>query len=348
LAPSQHSNAKSAGAAHVDDLPMVSVLIPMRDEEAYIRACLRSVADQDYPKELTEVLVVDGMSCDASRSIVEDFIKKHAYVKLLDNPHQTTTHALNKGVRLSAGEVIVRVDAHSCIEPDYVRSVVEALKRTRADNVGGLMRPVGKSFLQKAIAFAMGSPFGVGTSRFHYSEKEMFVDTVYLGAYRREVFRKIGLYDEGAHYGEDDELNYRLVKSGGKILLSPAIKSHYFPRGSLPALWRQYFNYGRGKVRTIKKHGRPASWAHLAPSAFVLAILGSLALWNVAPFFKWVFFGVVISYLVAVAAATATIAGRQGWRFAPLMPLVFFTMHAGYAIGFLAGVLRLTATGKVW
>jgi succinoglycan biosynthesis protein ExoA len=320
----------------------------MRDEEAYIRACLRSVVDQDYPKELTEVLVIDGMSRDASRSIVEDFIKNHSYVKLLDNPHQTTTRALNKGVRLSAGDVIVRVDAHSCIEPDYLRCAAEALQRTGADNVGGLMRPVGKSLLQRAIALAMGSPFGVGTSRFHYCEKEMFVDTVYLGAYRRQVFEKIGLFDEGAHYGEDDELNYRLVKSGGKILLSPTIKSHYFPRRSLPALWRQYFNYGRGKVRTIKKHGRPPSWAHLAPSAFVLAILGSLALWNVVPFFKWVFVAVVISYLVAATAATVAIAGRQGWRFAPLMPLVFFTMHASYAIGFLAGVLRLTVIGKVW
>ena len=320
----------------------------MRDEEAYIRACLRSVVDQDYPKGLTEVLVIDGMSRDGSRSIVEDFIKKHSYVKLLDNPHQTTTHALNKGVRLSAGDVILRVDAHSCIEPDYFRCVVEAFKRTGADNVGGLMRPVGKSFLQRAIAFAMSSPFGVGTSRFHYREKEMFVDTVYLGAYRREVFEKIGLYDEGAHYGEDDELNYRLVQSGGKILLTPAIKSHYFPRRSLRALWRQYFNYGRGKVRTIKKHRRPPSWAHLAPSAFVLAILGSLAFWNVAPCSKWVLLGVATSYLVAVTAATAGIAVRRGWRFAPLMPLVFFTMHASYAIGFLAGLLRLTATGKVW
>jgi succinoglycan biosynthesis protein ExoA len=320
----------------------------MRDEEAYIRACLQSVVDQEYPKELTEVLVIDGMSCDASRSIVEEFTKKYSHVKLLDNPQQTTTHALNLGVLLSVGDVIVRVDAHSCIDRDYLRCVIDAFKRTGADNVGGLMRPVGKSFLQRAIAFAMRSPFGVGTSRFHYCEKEMFVDTVYLGAYRREVFEKIGLYDPGAHYAEDDELNYRLVQSGGRILLSPAIKSHYFPRRSLPALWRQYFNYGRGKVRTSKKHHRPPSWTHLAPSAFVLAILGSLGFWNVTPFAKWVFAGVAAGYLVAVTAATVAIAVRQGLSFAALMPPVFFTMHAGYGTGFVAGVLRLTATGKVW
>lgn len=311
----------------------------MRDEEAYIRACLRSVLDQDYPKELTEVLIIDGMSRDASRSIAEDFINKHSYVKLLDNPHQTTTHALNKGVRLSAGDVIVRVDAHSCIEPDYLRSVVEALKRTEADNVGGLMRPVGRSLMEKAIALAMCSPFGVGGGKFHYCEKEIFVDTVYLGAYRREVFEKIGLYDQEAHYSEDDELNYRLIKSGGKILLSPTIRSRYFPRSSLSALWKQYYNYGRGKARTVKTHGRLPAWRHVVPSIWVLSIFGCLALYFASPSFGWLCIVILGSYLISAVFVTARISLRKGWKYLPLLPTIFATLHVGYGIGFLRGIV---------
>jgi len=320
----------------------------MRDEAAYIGACLRSVVEQDYPKALTEVLVIDGMSRDDSRAVVERFMATCPFIKLLENPKQATTYALNAGILQSVGDVVVRVDAHCLVEPDYLRSCVQTLGRTGADNVGGLMRPVGKGLVQRAIALAMKSPFGVGSSRFHYSEKEMFVDTVYLGAYRRQVFDKVGLYDDEAHYGEDDELNYRLVKSGGKILLSPTIKSCYFPRASFAALWRQYFNYGRGKVRTISKHGRPSSWAQLAPAGFVVLVLASLALWAALPAFGWILWAVVGSYAIAASTASVAIGHRYGWGFVPLLPLVFLMMHTGYGLGFLFGVLRLAATGRVW
>jgi GT2 family glycosyltransferase len=194
----------------------------------------------------------------------------------------------------------------------------------------------------------MCSPFGVGTSRFHYSNEEMFVDTVYLGAYRRKVFDRIGLYDEKAHYSEDDELNYRLIKNGGKILLSPKIRSRYVPRSSLLGLWKQYFNYGRGKVRTIRKYGRPPSLAHLAPVIFVLLTAASLILWHFMPIFGWGFFFIAGSYGLGAGIASVVSGSRCSWAVSMVLPLFFLTMHAGYGVGMLVGFFRLIILGKVW
>ncbi|MHA2427037.1 MAG: glycosyltransferase [Candidatus Hermodarchaeia archaeon] len=322
-------------------LPTVSVIIPMRNEEANIGRCLQSVMEQDYPRRLMEVMVIDGMSEDLSCGIVRAFVEKYPNIKLCQNPSLATTYALNKGIMESKGEVIVRVDAHCHIEPDYIKCCVEVLRESGAENVGGLMKPEGTTFIQNAIALAMTCPFGVGGGRFHYSEEEMFVDTVYLGAYRREVFDRIGLYDEEAHYSEDDELNYRLMKSGGKIFLSPRIRSHYYPRSSLFALWRQYYRYGLGKVRTIKKHERPASWRHVVPAIFILSVIISLSLWAINPMFGWLVVGILGSYIVSSMLVSVKICFREGWKYLATLPIVFFTLHTSYGLGFLEGVLRV-------
>jgi glycosyltransferase involved in cell wall biosynthesis len=313
----------------------------MKNEEEHIARCLQSVVDQDYPKGLMEVLVIDGMSQDSSQEIVRDFAKTYPFVKLWRNTKQATTSALNKGIAESKGLVIVRVDAHCSINSDYIRCCVNALEQSGAENVGGLMRPMGTTFLEKTVALAMCCPFGIGIGKFHYCEREMFVDTVYLGSYRREVFEKIGLYDEEAHYGEDDELNYRLIRSGGKIFLSPNIKSQYFPRSSLGALWKQYYRYGRGKVRTIKKHGRPASWRHLVPPVFVSSVIVSLILYALNPIFGWVVAGICGSYFISAIVVSATLSHREGWEFFPLLPIVFGALHLSYGIGFLIGIVQL-------
>jgi len=313
----------------------------MRNEERYIAQCLASVVRQNYPKDLTEVLVIDGMSQDSSREIVRAFVRKYVFVKLLNNSKKVTTSALNKGIMESKGRIIVRVDAHCVIAPDYITCCVDALQRTGAENVGGLMRPIGTTFLEKGIAVAMSSPFGVGFGKFHYSEKEMFVDTVYLGAYRREVFEKTGLYDEEAYYGEDDELNYRLIKSGGRIFLSPTIRSQYFPRSSLLALCKQYYRYGRGKTWTIRKHGRLGSWGHLMPATFVLSIILSIVLYIVNPVFGWLIAGIGGSYFISASLVSAKNALKEGWEYLPILPLIFSTLHFSYGIGFLEGIISM-------
>lgn len=322
------------------NLPTVSVIVPMKNEEQYIGQCLQSVVNQKYPEDLMEVLVIDGMSQDSSREVVREFAKEYPFVKLLYNPKRATTSALNKGIAESGGQVIIRVDAHCSISPDYIRCCVNALEQSGAENVGGLMRPTGTTFLEKAIALAMCSPFGIGGGKFHYCEKEMFVDTVYLGAYRREVFEKIGLYDEEAHYSEDDELNYRLIKSGGNIFLSPSIESQYCPRSSLRALWEQYYNYGCGKARTVKKHGWPASWRHLVPPGFVISVIGGLVLFAFNPMYWWLFVGLLASYFFSAILVSAIIGFRKGWKFIPVLPIIFMTLHFSYGTGFLMGILR--------
>ena len=319
---------------------IVSVIIPMRNEEQHIRLCLQSVVDQDYPKHLMEVLVLDGMSEDLSGEVVEEFARAYPFIRLLRNPKRSTAAALNKGIALSKGQVIIRMDAHCLFSRDYVRRCIEVLEETGAENVGGYVIPLGTNFMQKTIALSMGSSFGIGSGRFRYKKKGIFVDTVSFGAYRRTIFDHIGFYDENAFYSEDDELNYRITKSGGKIFLSPKIQSRYYPRASLSALWRQYYNYGRGKVRTIKKHGAPASWRHLVPPAFVMSIMTSLILSAMHSLFWWTTIAICGIYLMSAIIVSAITSLREGWMYLPVLPVAFATLHISYGIGFISGVCR--------
>lgn len=323
-----------------DKLPTVSVIIPMRNEEENISWCLQSVVDQEYPKDLMEVLVVDGMSQDSSREIVSDIAKESPIVTLLSNPKQIKAAALNMGIAKSSGQLILPVDAHCFIDPNYVSESVKVLQQTDAANVGGVVLPIGASFVQQAIGLGMGSFFGIGSSRFRDRENGFYTDTVSFGAYRREVFEKIGLYDEEAQYGEDDELNFRLIKSGGRIFLSPKIKSRYYPRSSFSALWKQYYNFGYGKVRTIRKHGRPAAFRHLVPTVFVLTIIGSLMLYAIRPMFGWLTIAICGGYLVLTILVSAKISLREGLKYFPVLPVVFAILHLSYGIGFLKGIMH--------
>lgn len=322
-----------------DDLPTVSVIIAMRNEEEHISRCLQSVVNQRYPKDLMEVLVIDGMSQDSSREIVSDIATESPIVTLLHNPEQIKSAALNIGIAKSSGQLIMPLDAHCFIDPDYVSESVKALQQTDAANVGGVVLPIGTSFVQQAIGLGMSSFFGIGSSRFHHGESGYYTDTVSFGTYRREIFDEIGLYDEEAHYGEDDELNFRIIKNGGKIFLSPKIKSRYYPRSSLSDLWKQYYKFGYGKVRTIRKHGRPSSLRHLIPPAFVLCVAGSLILSAIRPIFWWLTTAICGSYLALTIIVSARIALSEGWRYFPILPLVFLTLHLSYGLGFLEGTL---------
>lgn len=313
----------------------VSVIIPARNEEKFLARCLDSVYAQTVPP--LEVILADGMSEDQTREIAGEYAEKYGNLIVLDNPEKIAPTALNRAIRLSKGEAIARVDAHCLLEPDYLEECLSALERSGADNVGGPMRAEGIGTIPEAIALATSSPFGVGNALFHYATDERWVDTVYLGCYRREVFEKIGCFDEELVRNQDDELNFRLTQSGGKILLSPRIRSTYYNRASLRKLFSQYFQYGFWKVRVIQKHGRPASWRHLVPGAFVLALLASLLAlpWSFLPFaFLW----------GAYLPAASFFAARLSWKKLPLLVLIFFILHVSYGAGFLSGLGR--ALGK--
>jgi len=327
-------------------LPFVTIIMPVRNEAAFIEQSLTSVLRQDYPPNKMEVLVVDGMSNDSTREIVQGLAATAQEEGLpssivLDNPGRIAPTALNIGVRHARGDILVRVDGHCELEPDYVHRCAEVLAETGADNVGGIQRAVAKGWRQRTIALATTSPFGVGNARFRYSQQPGWVDTVYLGAYGRDVFEKIGGFDEELVRNQDDELNFRLTQNGGKIWLDPRIRCVYHCRSGLRDLWRQYFQYGLYKVRVIQKRGTVPAWRHVVPAAFISALGASLllAMATASPFWA-----LSVSGPYAIANLCGSLwAARRDLTALPLLPLVFGVMHSSYGLGFIAGLWRWRA-----
>jgi len=325
-----------------DSVPTVTVIVPIRNEEAYIAKCLHSIVEQDYPKDSLEVLVVDGLSDDRSREIVEKFRREHAFIRLLDNPRRIIPAAMNIGIKETAGEVIIRVDGHCRLVPDYISQCVRYLEETEAACVGGAIESIGQTPMARAISLAMSSPFGVGDAYFRYAQKERYVDTLAFGAYRRQVFDQIGLFDEELMRNEDYDLHYRLRQAGEKILLTPAVKSFYYTRGTLGQLWAQYFWYGFWKVRMLRKHPRSARIRQLVSPLFVLVLLLSGALSPISRLAAWVFALVIASYLSLSLAFSFSIAAHSGWRYLPILPVIFACLHLSWGLGFLYSLAELT------
>ena len=311
--------------------PTVSVLLPTLNERAFIRDCLDSLLAQDYP-ELVEILVIDGGSSDGTRSIVTG---SGAPVRLVENARVTAAAAMNIGIAAAKGDVIVRADAHTLYARDYVRRCVEVLQETGAQNVGGLMRPEGATVFGRAVAAATSSPVGVGPGKFHYASRREEVDTVYLGCWYRSTLEDLGGYDESRLQwaAEDQELNFRLRRAGGVVVLDPSIRSTYFVRDTPRALWRQYFNYGVCKASTLVKHRSLPTPRPLAPAALTAATVVGLV------------FGrrggrVAVPLLHAVGVALALRATRTGERH-PLRTFAAVEVcHWSYGLGFWSGLVR--------
>jgi succinoglycan biosynthesis protein ExoA len=327
-----------AAAEAIPVLPAVSVVIPCRNERAHIEACLRSVLAFESPPDGFEVLVVDGMSDDGTRAVITRLASEDSRLRLIDNPRGTVPCAMNAGILAAHAAVILRVDAHAEYAPDYLVQCLQTLEETGADNVGGPCLTRARSYWQRVNAAAYHSPFTVGNARFHFPQYEGEVDTVVYGCYRKQTLLDLGLYDEELTRNQDDELNLRLTRRGGRVWQSPRIRSWYYPRASLRSLFQQYSQYGYWKVRVIQKHRLPASWRHLVPGAFVAAVLlgGVLAPW--LPVVRWAWIGLLLLYLACSLAASAWIA-RQKWVLLPALPLVIAAYHFGYGWGFLRGVV---------
>ena len=317
----------------------------MRNEEGYIERCLGALVAQDYPQDLMEILVVDGLSSDRSREIVEEWCACHPHIRLLNNEKKQTPAGFNVGIRAATGDLIAIVSAHCQVEPDYIRQCVHYLEKTGADNVGGLMRPVSDTYWGQTIALATSTPFGVGDSQFHYSSKEQFVDTVYMGTYRREVFERVGLFDESLVRNQDYELNYRLRQAGGRIFCTPAIKSRYQARPSVGALWRQYFQYGFWKARVIRLHPASTRWRQVVAPAFVLSVAGSGLLAVPYSPFVWVLAFILAAYASISLAFSVFLASRHGWRYLGGLIVTFAVIHVSWGLGFWWGWIRFVLHG---
>ena len=319
----------------------VSVLMPVRNEADFIRRSLGAVLEQDYPRELMEVIVIDGMSTDATREIVGEIAETDSRVRLLDNPKQIAPTALNIGTRESKGEVVIRIDGHCEIAKDYVSRCVEHLENGEADGVGGPIKTIGEGFVAKAIAIAMSSKFGVGGSAFRtIDDRNIYVDTIAFPAYKRSVIETVGGYDGEMVRNQDDEYNFRLRKMGFKLLLAADVRSRYHSRATVRKMISQFAQYGFWKVRVLQKHPRQMSLRHFIPSVFVLSLLVFLIATLFSPL-GLIFLGAVFgSHLLINLLFSLSASIREGIRFSLILPFIFLAIHLSYGAGMLAGLLK--------
>jgi succinoglycan biosynthesis protein ExoA len=321
------------------DTPFVSVVLPVFNEERHIEACLQSVLEQDYPRDRYEVIVADGGSTDRTRDIVGAIARRDPRVRLIDNPGRLQASGLNRAILASRGDLIARQDGHAEWAPGHLSRSVALLQSTGADNVGGRQDAVGEGPSGRAIARAMSSPFGVGGARFRYSGREAEMPTVFLGTFRRSALERVGLFDEAYPPHEDYELNERIRSTGGRVVFSPDIRTRYHVRSGLRALGRQYYRYGRGKVRVARASPRVIRPYHLVAPALVAALPVTAAM---------VVTGRGRRLALAGAGAYAVaclVAGQQAGRGESLevrgrIPAAFAVMHVAWGAGFWAGALE--------
>jgi glycosyltransferase involved in cell wall biosynthesis len=328
---------------HVDEpIRRVSVMAPMLNEAGHIENLVADLAAQDWDGEL-ELLVADGRSSDDSVARLRAAAERHGIdLQVLDNPQRYVSHALNLCIEAATGDLIVRVDCHSRYPADYLRRCVEAAEETGAENVGGLFIPTGRTAMERAVAAAVDSPFGgTGWTR-NADGGRVDADTVPYGAFRPRAFRMAGVFDEALVRNQDDEFNLRLRRAGGRIVLDPAIRVFYTPRGSLRRLFRQYYEYGRWKAPVMRKHGRPTSARSLVPGGFIgsMLVLALLAVW--LPLAMLMLDVEVVLYVGGELAFGFVCLRRrhESLRLLPRVLAIFPTVHAAHGLGMLVGWLR--------
>ena len=340
VTPSAHKTAVSS----ID----VSVVVPVRNERARLRECLNALIAQDYPDERIEILVVDGRSDDGTRGIIKEFCMRHKRVRLLKNYQRTTAHGLNIGIKESRGRIIVRVDADLIVEPACIGEAVRSLDETGADSVAGAVLPKADGTFQRAMIGAICSAFSWGISSLRPRRKAKFIDSIPCGAYRREVFERIGLFDDDLKKYHTDELSCRLRRVGGTITINPKIRATHRFRMNLAKLWERTVYDGMWRIRLFQKHFTFRYWRQLVPMLLVLSGLVALVSTALGIFFRLhtlVTIRTVSLSLVGVYLALAIVFSIETHianRLRPNLwvPLTFVTYHTAFGWGMLCGVFR--------
>ncbi len=321
----------------------VSVIMPVRNEQRHLEEAVQHVLVQDYPAEVEVVLAV-GPSRDATEQIARRLAASDPRVTVVANPRGIIPAANNVAIKASRYPVVARVDGHALIPPEYLRVAVSTMQQTRADDVGGIMAAEGVTPFEKAVAWAMTSRAGVGSSRFHTGGRPGPADTVYLGVYRRSALEQVGAYDESYLRAEDWEMNHRIRQAGGLIWFQPRLRVTYRPRATVRALATQYFHYGRWRRVVAREHAGTINLRYLAPPVTVLVMalglvagLAGLAAGVSAPGLSWLSLGFLIpaAYLAGVLAVTATAARAVSRRVLLSLPAALVTMHVSWGLGFL-------------
>jgi len=353
MSSSRETGGSGAGQARAPapqpGYPPVSVVMPVLDEARHVRTAVEHVLAQEYPGDL-ELVVAVGPSTDGTGAMVAGLAAEDPRVRAVPNPTGSTPCGLNAAIAEARHDVVVRVDGHAVLPPDYVRLAVDLLRRTDADNVGGVMAAEGVTPFERTVARAMTSPLGVGGARFHTGGDEGPADTVYLGVFRREVLAKLGGYDEAFARAQDWELNFRIRRAGGLVWFSPELRVSYRPRGSLRALAKQYRDYGRWRRVVMRQHPGSVTPRYLAPPAAVLGlsagvVVGLAGLAGRSPTMAGGF-GVPACYAAALGlGALLTGRGLPPSGLARL-PVVYATMHLAWGWGFLSSQRSLGAGAR--
>ncbi|MPZ22587.1 MAG: glycosyltransferase [Dehalococcoidia bacterium] len=326
------------------ELPLVSIVIPVKDEGRFIERCLESIVAQDYPRDRIEVIVVDDSSSDGTRELAGNYaVFSFAAFRLIASTRVGTAAARNIGLDNATGTVIIPLIGHAELAPEYASLAVATLEDRDVDCVGGLVETRGRGVVGRAIALALSSRFGVGNAAFRVGG-EGLVDTVAFGAYRREVFDTLGGFLEGEDAGEDDEFNYRLIEDGRAIYLNPSLRATYHARRSLSALAHQYRAYGRAKVAVLAAHPRLVQPRQLAP----VALVGGLGAFSLAGVLlrRWRPLRLLLRAYSGFLAVATLAAVRRSPASAALMPGVVATVHISYGVGFLQGLASRMVGGR--
>ncbi len=326
-------------------MPLVSIIVPCYNEEATISLLLEAIYKQTYPLQEIEVVIADGMSNDRTREKIEEFQRDHPApeVRIVDNTKRNIPSGLNRALENAQGEYIIRLDAHSIPAIDYVGRCVQALDDGRGDNVGGVweINPGGIGWIARAIAIGAAHPLGVGDARYRIGGDAQTVDTVPFGAFKRDLFERIGLFDETLHTNEDYEFNVRLRLAGGRVWLDPAIRSTYFARTTLSALAKQYWRYGFWKAQMLKRYPSTIRWRQALPPAFVVSLLGGaiLAMW--LPITRWVvMFELILYSLVLLGTGVHSSIKHHDPGLIPGIPLSIATMHLSWGTALVWGLFK--------
>lgn len=313
----------------------VSVIIPCRNEEKFIGKCLDSLIKQDYPKENLEILVVDGNSEDNTKSIIGRYSQNYHFIKVLSNPNKYTPFGLNIGIKEAAGDIIIRMDAHAGYNSDYISKCVKNLRESGADNVGGVIRtlPSKNTIWAKTIAMVLSHRFGAGSSYFRTgTDKPRWVDTVFGGCFRKEIFNKIGLFNEKLIRSQDIELNKRLRDFGGKILLVPDIVAVYYPQSTFLDFLKHNFVDGFWTIYPLKFNIKIFGPRHLMPLVFIFSIIIGIFL---SGFFlgKLILFLVLGSYVIMNLLFSLELSAKHGSNYFFFLFLTFMNRHFAYGLG---------------
>lgn len=321
---------------------MLSVICPIYNEEKYIARCIESIMAQDYPKNDLEVLFVDGMSTDRTREIIAEYLPQCPYLRVLDNPQRIVPPAMNIGIREAKGDIIIRLDAHAIFPKNYFSELVKKLIALGAENVGGVCRtlPVNDTVVCRSIANVLSSNFGMGNSYFRVGAKEvMEVDTVPFGCFHRELFNRIGYFDEELIRNQDDEFNGRIIKNGGKIYLLPHLVIDYYARDTINKVYKMFYQYGLFKPLVNKKLGSPATLRQFFPLLFVLGLLLGPFTFFISKWFVLVYLAVILLYFGL--ATYYSFIDSHSLKQVFIQNWIYFVVHFGYGWGYLVGLYKL-------